>query len=81
MLRTAFDEFRAEIHDQVAEDDKVVTRKTFYGKHSGKFMGVPPTNRAIELGVIDILRLADGQFKEHWCQVDFAGLMQQITKN
>lgn len=81
MLRSAFGEFRAEIHDQIAEDDKVVTRKTFYGKHTGEFMGIAPTNRRIELGVIDILRLADGRFKEHWCQVDFAGLMKQIGTN
>lgn len=81
MLRGAFGGFRAEIFEQVAENDKVVTRKTFYGKHTGEFMGIGATNRPIELGVIDILRIKDGQLVEHWCQVDFAGLMNQITKN
>lgn len=79
MLRNSFSDFRAEIHDQVAEDDKVVTRKTFYGTHTGEFFDVPATNRPIKLGVIDILRLQNGKFTDHWCQVDFAGLMQQIT--
>ena len=60
---------------------KCVTRKTFYGKHTGEFMGIGATNRPVELGVIDILRIKDGQLVEHWCQVDFAGLMNQITKN
>ncbi len=80
MLRNAFSEFRGEIHDQVAEGEKVVTRKTFYGNHTGEFFGILPTNRPIQLGVIDILRIANGKFVEHWCQVDLAGLMQQITK-
>ena len=79
MLRNAFSDFRAEIHDQIAEGEKVVTRKTFHGKHTGEFFGIPPTNRPIQLGVIDILRLENGKFVEHWCQVDLAGLMKQIT--
>jgi predicted ester cyclase len=80
MMRGAFSDFRGEIHDQVAEGDKVTTRKTSYGTHTGEFFGVPPTNRPIQIGVIDILRLENGKFTDHWCQVDFAGLMSQITK-
>lgn len=79
MLFDAFGDLKAEIHDQVAEDDRVATRKTFRGKHSGDFMGVPATGRTVEIGVIDILRVRDGKLVEHWCQVDFAGLMGQIT--
>lgn len=79
MLRGAFDGLRVEIHDQVADDRKVVTRKTFRGTHTGEFFGVPPTNRPIEFGVIDILTVSNGQLKEHWCEVDFAGLMSQIN--
>jgi predicted ester cyclase len=79
MLWNAFGGFRAEIHDQVAEGDKVTTRKTFFGTHTGEFLGVPATNRPIQLGVIDILTVKDGQIREHWCQVDMAGLMAQIS--
>lgn len=79
MLRGAFSEFRAEIFEQVAEDDKVATRKTFYGRHTGEFFGIPATDRPIQLGVIDILRVSEGRLVEHWCQVDLAGLMNQIT--
>jgi len=77
-LRGAFSGFRAEIEDQICEGDKVVTRKTFYGRHTGEFFGVPPTGREIQFGVIDILQLKNGQFTDHWCQVDLAGLMRQI---
>ena len=79
MLWNAFDGFRAEVHDQIAEGDKVTTRKTFFGTHTGEFLGVPATNRPIQLGVIDILTVRDGQIREHWCQVDIVGLMRQIS--
>lgn len=79
MLWSAFDGFRAEIYDQVAEGDKVVTRKSFFGEHTGEFFGVPATGRPIHIDVIDILTVRDGQIWDHWCQVDFAGLMQQIS--
>jgi predicted ester cyclase len=80
VMRSAFSDFRAEIHDQVAEGDMVTTRKSFYGTQTGEIFGVPATNRPIQFGVIDILRIENGRFVEHWCQVDFAGLIQQITK-
>lgn len=79
MLHAAFSGLNAEIHDQVAEDNRVATRKTFRGTHTGDFMGVPATGRPVEIGVIDVLRLDGGKIVEHWCQVDFAGLMGQIT--
>jgi steroid delta-isomerase-like uncharacterized protein len=77
-IHAAFPDFRATIHDQVAEGDKVVTRKTFSGTHGGEFMGVPPTGRQVAFAVIDIVRLHDGQIAEHWNVVDLLGLMQQL---
>src|ERR1700710_1835690 len=47
VLRPAFPDLRVEIHDQIAEGDKVVTRKTLRGTHRGDFFGIPATNRAV----------------------------------
>lgn len=77
-LRAAFEGFHATIHQQVAEGGKVVTRKTFHGTHRGEFMGVPPTGRAVEIKVIDILYVEGGRITDHWTQVDLLGLMQQL---
>jgi predicted ester cyclase len=77
-FHAAFEGLHAEIHQQVAEDDLVVTRKTFHGRHTGDFMGIPPTGRDIELGVIDILRIRDGRIVEHWNQLDQLGLLRQL---
>jgi predicted ester cyclase len=77
-FRAAFAGFRAEILDQIAEGDKVVTYKVFRGVHSGEFAGVPPTGREVEIAVIDIVRLVDGRIAEHWNVVDRLGLLAQL---
>jgi predicted ester cyclase len=77
-FRAAFAGFRATILDQVAEGDKVVTRKVFRGTHTGPFQGVDPTGREVEIHVIDIVRVADGRIVEHWNCVDRLGLMAQL---
>lgn len=77
-FRAAFPDFHAVIHDQIAEGDKVVTRKVFHGTHRGELMGIPPTGREVQIEVIDIVRLEDGQIVEHWNVVDRLGLLQQL---
>jgi predicted ester cyclase len=77
-FRAAFPDFRATILDQVAEGDKVVTRKVFTGTHLGAFQGIEPTGREVEIHVIDIVRVADGRIVEHWNCVDRLGLLAQL---
>ena len=77
-FRAAFPDFRAVIHDQIAEGDKVVTRKVFHGTHRGELMGIPPTGREVQIEVIDIVRVDGGRIVEHWNVVDRLGLLQQL---
>ena len=78
MLHAAFPDFEAVIEDIIAEGDRVVVRMTWSGTQQGEFMGIPATGRRVSFGVIDILRMADGQCVEHWGQMDSMGLMQQL---
>ncbi len=77
-FREAFPDYQVTIHDIIAEDDKVVTRKTFTGTHQGQFMGIPASGRKITFGAIDIVRIADGKVVEHWGEFDMLTLLQQI---
>jgi predicted ester cyclase len=77
-FRAAFSDFRATILDQVAEGDKVVTRKLFRGTHQAPFQGIEPTGREVEIHVIDIVRVRDDQIVEHWNCVDRLGLLAQL---
>lgn len=65
-LFAAFPDFHVKIHLQVAECDKVVTYKTFHGTHKNEFFGFPATNVKMEINVIDILRIEEGQVADHW---------------
>jgi predicted ester cyclase len=66
VLRPAFPDLSVEIRDQVAEGDKVTTRKTIHGTHRGELFGISPTGKRIEIDVIDIVRLDNGRYAEHW---------------
>jgi steroid delta-isomerase-like uncharacterized protein len=78
MLRDAFPDLHATIHDQLVDGGKVVTRKTFHGTHAGEFMGMPATGREVAFDVIDIVRVDDGRMVEHWNVVDALGLMTRL---
>jgi predicted ester cyclase len=78
MLFGAFPDLRAEIHQQFAEGNDVITRKTFHGTHRGDFMGIPPTGAEVAFDVIDIVRVPDGKVVEHWNIVDSMALMTQL---
>lgn len=66
VLRPAISELTVTIHDQIAEGDKVTTRKTIGGRHTGELLGVPATGRDIAIDVIDIVRVEGGRYREHW---------------
>lgn len=66
VLRPALSDLKVVIHDQIAEADKVTTRKTISGIHSGTLLGVPATGRELTISVIDIVRIEGGRYAEHW---------------
>lgn len=76
MLRALSPRFT--IEDLIAEDEKVVVRWSQQGRHSGDFLGIPPTNKDINIAGIDIHAMRDGRMAEHWHVVDQLALMQQL---
>lgn len=66
VLKPALPDLRVEVLDQIAEGDQVTSRKRITGTHLGELMGIPATGRSILIDVIDIVRLRDGKYLEHW---------------
>ena len=64
--------------DQIAEDDKVVTRWTAVGSHQGELMGIPPTGRRVTVTGITINRIVGGKIMETWNNYDALGQLQQL---
>jgi steroid delta-isomerase-like uncharacterized protein len=79
MVLTAFPDWRMDVEDLIAGDDKTVARVRATATHRGEFMGVPPTGKRVEMQLIDIMRFDDtGLVCEHWGVADMLGLMQQL---
>ena len=76
--RTAFPDLHMTIEDQVAEGDRVVTRWTVSGTHTGPFKGIPPTGRRGTISGIDIDLIVDGKAVECWSNTDDLGMLQQL---
>jgi steroid delta-isomerase-like uncharacterized protein len=77
-IRGAFPDHHLIVRDQIAEDDKVVTRVTFHGTHSGPFNGIAATGKVVEWSGIAMDRIADGKVVEMWHVQNTAALLQQI---
>lgn len=77
-LRDAFPDLQVTIDDQVADGDKVVTRWTARGNHTGTFRGIPPTGRQGTMTGIDIDRIVGGKAVECWTTANELGLLQQL---
>jgi steroid delta-isomerase-like uncharacterized protein len=77
-MRDAFPDLRITIREQVADEEKVVTRKTFDGTHSAPFLGVPASGNRIAFEVIDILTVRSDRIREHRVLLDRLSLLQQL---
>jgi steroid delta-isomerase-like uncharacterized protein len=76
--RTAFPDLEVTIDDQIAEGDRVVTRWTARGTHTGDLWGIPGTGKQVTVTGTSIDRNKDGRIVETWSQWDVLGLMQQL---
>ena len=80
VLRPALPDLAVEIHDQIAEGDKVTTRKTIHGTHRGELFGIAPTQQRVAIEVIDIVRLKDGRYAEHWGINTLATVVERLRR-
>jgi hypothetical protein len=61
-FRESFPDFRMEVADVIAEEDKVVGYFKCYGTHEGEWRGRPPTGRRFEgIDEVYIFRVEDGK--------------------
>jgi steroid delta-isomerase-like uncharacterized protein len=66
------------IDDIIVEGDKVVTRITYRGAHTGDLMGIPPTGKQVVVSAMTIDQIANGKIVETWRLFDQLSMMQQL---
>jgi steroid delta-isomerase-like uncharacterized protein len=74
----AFPDLAVSVEDIIVEDNKAASRVRFSGTHRGEFMGIPPTDKKINIQVIDIMAYRDGKATDHWGVTDQMGMMVQL---
>ena len=74
----AFEGFRMNVEEIMAEGDKVSVRAVASGKHRGEFMGIPATGNELNVPLSDYFRVEGGKVKEHWGVMDTGALLMQL---
>ena len=77
-IHEAFPDVHAEVETLVPADDYVTARVTYTGTHQGEFMGIPATEKHVEVEGILMNRMEDGKIAETWGQIDAVSLMEQV---
>ena len=77
-FREAFPDIGIQVENVIAEDDSIALRSTLRGTHLGQFLGIPPTGRKVTVNIIDVIRIEDGLFAEHWGGPDLFDLLRQL---
>lgn len=67
-----------QIDEMIAENDRVMVRWTFTGKHVGEFSGLPATNQEVTYSGINIFLIASGRIAEIWDIWDRLWVWQQL---
>ncbi|MGG7665517.1 ester cyclase [Dyadobacter sp. BHUBP1] len=78
ILRPAMPDIHVTIHQQVSQGDLVTTRKTISGTQTGALLGIPATGRVVNIDVIDIVRVKDGKYFEHWGITSLPEVLSQL---
>ena len=76
-MHEAFSGLRVEIVHCFGAGELAATHKVFRGRHTGTWLGVPPSGNQVELRVMDLVSHHDGQWAEQWAVADAVSLLRQ----
>ncbi|WP_375003499.1 ester cyclase [Aeromicrobium sp. CTD01-1L150] len=79
--REGLSETHTQIHELIAQGDRVAARWTTTGRHTGRYLEVPATGREITIHGMSFGRVAGGKLVEHWTQVDTFGVLDQLEND
>jgi predicted ester cyclase len=66
------------VDEQIAEGDRVATRWTGRGTHTGEIAGIAPTGKDVTVSGLTISRLEGDKVVEEWTTWDTLGLLVQL---
>jgi predicted ester cyclase len=69
-------DLRLQVEDRIIAGDKVVARNTYSATQT--IRDIPPTGKAFTFRTIDIWRIENGKFAEHWDLTDTAEVLAKL---
>lgn len=79
-IRGALSEYRCDILECVAEEDRAFAKMRFSGRHTAVFRGHAPTGRLVDWLGAALFRFEKNQITELWVLGDLAGLDASLEK-
>jgi steroid delta-isomerase-like uncharacterized protein len=76
--KAAFSSPEYKLVDSVAEGEKVVVRFSAKATHSGKYMGIPASGKALSLWGVMIFGFQAGAIAEFWWLMDAQSILRQL---
>src|SRR6266705_3378570 len=74
----AFPDTKVVMEDVIEEGDRITARFTYNGTFMKPFMGHRPNSAAVQMRSIDIWRVKDGKFVEHWDELNLLEVFQKL---
>jgi steroid delta-isomerase-like uncharacterized protein len=71
-------DLRLRVEDRIIAGDRVVARNTYSATHTQTIRDIPPTGKAFTFRTIDIWRVENGKFAEHWDLTDIAEVLNKL---
>jgi steroid delta-isomerase-like uncharacterized protein len=77
-ITAAMPDVQMRVEDRIIAGDKVVARCTYSATHTQTIRDIPPTGKSFTFRTIDIWRIEDGKFAEHWDLTDTAEVLNKL---
>jgi steroid delta-isomerase-like uncharacterized protein len=75
---SAFPDLTFTIEQMIAEGDRVSTLLAMDGTHTGRWLGIPPNGKRINIRLMTIHRFKNCKIIEDWVIVESLGFFQQL---
>ena len=75
---SAWSEMKPTREDALESGATGIIRQRIEAKHTGHFMGIPPTGRTVTFEMVDMFKLREGRIVWRWVFVDLHGIERQL---
>jgi predicted ester cyclase len=77
-IMASMPDVQVRVEDRIIAGDKVVARNTYSATHTQPIRDIQPTGKAFTFRTIDIWRIENGKFAEHWDLTDTAEVLNKL---